>query len=89
MSVHCILCVPQFYQDCCTARPKISAPLPNSLVGYIDPTLCAQVLHIAEAQTKSVVQSNGMADDVRRVPAAAIAQSFSAHRSMLPNVFLT
>jgi hypothetical protein len=41
---------------------ELSAPLSDGLVGDYDPALCQQILNIAKAQAKSIIDPYGMAD---------------------------
>ena len=47
-------------------RPERATPLPNGLVGDCDPALGQEILGIAEADTKAVVEPDGVTDDFRR-----------------------
>jgi len=58
---------------------ELSAPLSNGLVGDYDPSLCQQILNISQAQAKSIIEPNGMADDIRRKSMSVIAGSIGCH----------
>jgi len=58
---------------------ELSAPLSNGLVGDYDPALCQQILNISEAQAKSMIEPNSMADDIRRKSMSVIVGSIGGH----------
>ena len=58
---------------------ELSAALSNGLVRDYDPALCQQILNISEAQAESVVEPNGMADDIRRKSMSVIVGSIGGH----------
>jgi len=60
-------------------RAELPAPLPNGFVRHDDASLGQQVLDIPEAQTVSVVQPDGVADDVRRKAMPKLAGSTRMH----------
>jgi len=53
-------------------RSKLPAPRSNGFVGYGDTTLGEKVLDIAKAERESMVQPDGMADDLRWKAVASI-----------------
>src|SRR5262249_50063811 len=58
---------------------KLPTLLSDGFVADDDPTLCHEVFHISEAQAKSVVEPNSMADDIRRKSVSAIAGCVGFH----------
>jgi hypothetical protein len=58
---------------------ELSEPLSNGLVGDYDPALCQQILNISEAQAKSMIEPNGMADDIRWKSMSVIVGSIGGH----------
>ena len=63
----------------CLLRPELPAPLPDGLVGDDNPPLRQKLLHITEAQGKSMVKPNAVADDFTREPVAAVATRIRFH----------
>jgi hypothetical protein len=68
---------------------ELPAPLPNGLVRHDDASFGQQILDIPEAQTVSVVQPHGVADDVSRKAMPQIAGSTSSHPGIVPRGELT
>jgi len=68
---------------------ELPAPLPNGLVRHDDASFGQQILDIPEAQAVSVVQTHGVADDVRRKAMPRIAGSTGAHPGIVPRGELT
>ena len=60
-------------------RTEFPAPLPDGLIGDDYPTLSEQILDITKAQSESVIEPNGLADDLRRVAVAPIRDLVSDH----------
>ena len=60
------------------ARTERRAPLANRIVGNGNARL-GQVFDIPEAERESVIQSNRVADDLRRESAAVIARRLASH----------
>ena len=58
---------------------ELSAPLSNGLVGDYAPSLCQQILNISVTQAKSMIEPNGMADDIRRKSMSVIVRSIGGH----------
>ena len=58
---------------------KLPAPLSNGFVRHDDASLGQQILDIPEAQTVSVVQPHGVADDFRRKAMPKVAGSSRVH----------
>jgi hypothetical protein len=58
---------------------ELPAPRSNGLVGDYDPSLCQKILNISEAQAKSIIEPNGMADDIRRKSMSVIVGSIGDH----------
>jgi hypothetical protein len=48
-------------------------------IGDYDPSLCQKILNISEAQAKSIIEPNGMADDIRRKSMSVIVGSIGDH----------
>ena len=44
---------------------ELLTPLSDGLVGDYDPALCQKVFNISEAQAESMIEPDGMADDIR------------------------
>jgi hypothetical protein len=59
---------------------KLPAPGPNRFVRHRDATFGKEIFNIAKAEREAMIQPNGVADDLRRKPVAAI-QGF--HRSIV------
>ena len=53
-------------------RSELPAPPANGLVGHGDAALGKEILDIAQAQRESMVQPNGMADNLRWEAVASI-----------------
>jgi hypothetical protein len=68
---------------------KLPAPLPNGFVRHDDASFGQQILDIPEAQTVSVVQPHGVADDLRRKAMPKVAGSTSVHPGIVPGGELT
>ena len=68
----------------CIHRTKRATPLPNRLVGNRDPALSEQVFRIAAAETKAVVEPDGVTDDLGRESIAMLTRRVVSHRSTLP-----
>ena len=58
---------------------ELSAPLSNGLVGDYDSAPCQQILNIPEIQAESMIEPNGMADDIRRKSMSVIVGSIGGH----------
>ncbi len=67
----------------CVLGTELPTPLPDGLVGDDDSTLREELLDIAEAQARPMVEPNTVSDDLRRKPVAADSclQSFSSTES--------
>ena len=65
------------------------APLPNGFVRHDDAACGEQILDIPEAQTVSVVQPDGVADDVRWKAVPKVAGSTRMHLGIVPRGELT
>ena len=61
---------------------KLPAPLPNGFVRHDDASFGQQILDIPEAQTVSVVQPHGVADDVRWKAMSKVPESTSMHPAL-------
>ena len=58
---------------------EFPAPLPNGFVRHDDASFGKQILNIPEAQAVSVVEPDGMADDVGRKAMPKVAGPASVH----------
>jgi hypothetical protein len=58
-------------------------PLPNGLVGDDDSPLCQELLNISEAQTESMIQPDGVTDDLRWESVSVVAVRFAVHHPSL------
>ena len=65
-------------------RTKPPRPLADGLVGDDDPPLSEKIFDVSEAQTESVVESDGVADDLGRQPVSEVARRSGVHRRSLP-----
>jgi len=54
--------------------PEGQAPLSDCLVGNRNPSLCEKILPVPKIETESVVQPNGMTDDLGREPVSSVAR---------------
>ena len=68
---------------------ELPAPLPNSFVRHDDAAFGQQILDIPEAQAVSVIQPDGVADDVRRKAMPKVAGSSNVHPGIVPRGELT
>ena len=68
---------------------ELPAPLPNSFVRHDDTPFGQQIFDIPEAQTVSVVQPHGVADDVRRKAMPKVPGSSRVHPGIVPRGELT
>ena len=71
-------------QDTSVLRTEPLTPLPNRLVGHGDAPLSEEIFGIAEAQSETMVQPDGMTDDLRRESVAVVAGGRARHRRTLP-----
>jgi len=58
---------------------ELPTPLSNGLVGDYNPSLCQQILNISEAQAESMIEPNGMTDDVWRESVSIIVKNVGSH----------
>jgi hypothetical protein len=65
-------------------RTKLPRPLSDGLVGHDDAPLGEEVFDISDAQKESVVQPDGVADDLGREPVSVIARRFGIRPRSLP-----
>ena len=63
---------------------ELPASLPNGLVRHDDAAFGQEILDIPEAQAVSVIQPDGVADDVRRKAMPKVAGSSSVHPGIVP-----
>ena len=68
---------------------ELSAPLPNGFVRHDDAAFGKEILDIPEAQAVSVVEPDGVADDVRRKAMPQVAGSTSVHPGIVSRGELT
>ena len=68
---------------------ELPAPLPNGFVRHDEASLGQEILDIPEAQAVSVIQPDGVADDVRRKAMPKVAGSSSVHPGIVPRGQLT
>ena len=68
---------------------ELRAPLPNGFIRHDNAPFGQQILDIPEAQTVSVVQPHGVADDVRRKAMPQVARSSRVHLGIVPRGELT
>ncbi len=67
---------------------ELSAPVSNRLVGNDDPSLGQEILDVSQAEGKSVVEPDGMADDRRWEAVTGVAGPV-LHLAILPDARLT
>ena len=60
-------------------RPELDAPKSDRFIGNGDAALSQKILDIAQAQSKSVVQPDRMADDFERKSISAVARRVPFH----------
>jgi hypothetical protein len=60
-------------------RSEFPTPLPNALVGDDDPPLRQELFDVTEAQTESVIQPNGVTDDLWWESVSVVAVRFAVH----------
>ena len=65
-------------------RPKPEARQADGLVGNRNAPLGEEVFDVAEAETESVVEPYGVADDFRRESVSVICGPLAGHRLTLP-----
>ena len=70
-------------------RAELLAPLPNGFVRHDDAAFGQQILDIPEAQALSVIQPDGVADDVGRKAMPQVAGSTRCHPAIVPRGELT
>ena len=68
----------------CVLRTKFPRPLAHGLVGDGDSALCQQIFDVSQAQTKPVVEPDGVADDLCGESVSAIAPFLGFHAGSLP-----
>jgi hypothetical protein len=62
---------------------ELLTPLPNGLVGDDDSAFCHEVLDVSEAQTESMIQPDGVTDDLRWESVSVVAVRFAVHHRSL------
>ena len=70
-------------------RPEFPTPLPDGFVGDGYPTLRKQVLDITIAQAESVIEPDGLADNLGRVAVALVGNLVSLYVPSLTAARLT
>jgi hypothetical protein len=70
-------------------EPELLTPLANGLMGHDDSPLCQEVLDIAEAQTESMIQPDGVTDDLRWESVSVVVVRFAVHQRSLGGTGLT
>jgi hypothetical protein len=68
---------------------ELLTPLSDGLVGDYDPGLRQKVFNISEAQAESVIEPDGMADNIRRKSVSLIGWCIGVHWPSLPAVAST
>ena len=68
------------------AMTKLQTPLPNALGAHVNTTASEQFFNITEAQSKAVIQSYGVADNVCRVAVTYIAIICVFHLVIMPKL---
>ena len=58
-------------------------PLPDGLVGDDHSSLCQQFLDVPEAQSESMLEPDGVTDDVRGIPVSVVAALIGFHQPSL------
>ena len=61
------------FQGAPIARPEFETPAANTLVGDDNSSLGKQILNVTEAQAESMIEKNGIADDLRRKSVPMVA----------------
>ena len=64
--------------------PKPPTPLPNRLIRHGDTPFGEEVLDVPETQGESVVEPDGVTDDLRGKSVSAVAGRLARHRATLP-----
>jgi len=64
---------PAVPQPSCVVEPERPTPLPNGLIRYRDTPFGEEILDISETQAETVVEPDGVTDDVRGKSVSAIA----------------
>ncbi len=65
---------------------ELPTPLPDALVGDGDPPFCEEIFDIPEAQTETMLEPDGVADDLGWESVSAVAWRIRAHRPSLPAI---
>jgi hypothetical protein len=63
---------------------ELPTPLPDGLVGDYGSSLRQEFLHVPEARRESMVQPNGVTDDLGRKSVSAVASFMGLHQPSLP-----
>ena len=78
-----------YYMASPSSRLDLAQPLPNHLVGDRHASLREEIFSIAEAEVESIVEPDGVADDVGWESISVIAGRLAPHRPTLPLVAST
>jgi len=73
----------------CVLGPELPAPLPDGLIGDDDSAFRQEFFDVAEAQTESVILSEGVIDDLRCEAVPVVAVRFGFHQRSLGGTGLT
>ena len=78
------LAAPAVPQPPCVVEPERSTPVPNRLMRHGDIPFGEEIFDIPETQAETVVEPDGVTDDLRRKSVSAIAGRLARHRRTLP-----
>ncbi len=62
---------------------ELPTPLPDALVGDGDPQFCEEIFDIPEAQTETMLEPDGVADDLGWESVSVVAGNLASHRPTL------
>ena len=65
-------------------EPERPTPLANCLIRDDHTAFGEEILDISEAQAETVVEPDGMTDDIRGISVSAVARRLARHRTTLP-----
>ena len=71
------------------ADNTLLTPLTYGFKGFDDFAFCHEILDVSEAQTESVIQPNGVTDDLGRKPVSVVATHIGFHQRSLGGTELT
>ena len=66
------------------ARSKLEAPAPDRLVGDFNAALGKEILDITVAKTESIIEPDGIADDIRRETMTGVRRFTFVYDSSVP-----